>query len=107
NPNKKIHIYGKGRYFNYNEAPENLTVFNEFIKQEDIPSVLNKYRAALMPTRCDAQGVMVCEIATFGMPVLTTDIPVNDEMFADFQNVVRLKEEVFSTQLELDFSELS
>ncbi|WP_186175683.1 glycosyltransferase family protein [Vibrio jasicida] len=102
NPDKTIHIYGKGKYFEYNQPPQNVTVFNEYIKQEEIPDVLNKYRFALMPTRCDAQGVMVCEMATFGMPVLTTDISVNDEMFSCFDNVKKISEQDFAKKLVTD-----
>ncbi|MCF5901566.1 glycosyltransferase family 4 protein [Aeromonas veronii] len=88
NPTKKFHIYGKGRYFDFHNAPNNVTVIDNFIRQDDIPNILNQYHVALMPTRCDAQGVMVCEMATFGIPVITSDISVNREMFSTFENVI-------------------
>lgn len=40
-----------------------------------------------MPTRRDSQGVMSCELATFGIPVITSDLNVCKEMFATFKNV--------------------
>ena len=49
--------------------------------------LLNKSRCALMPTRTDAQGVMACEMATFGIPLVTTDLPVCHEVFDTFVNV--------------------
>ncbi|EAA2953125.1 glycosyltransferase family 1 protein [Shigella boydii] len=106
NPANTFHLYGKGDYFNYYDLPENVTVINSYLRQDDIPDVLNKYRAAIMPTRCDAQGVMVCEMATFGIPVITSDITVNLEMFSDFDNVFLLdnsKEwDVINTKVLLD-----
>lgn len=102
NPNYSYHIYGKGKYFLYNEMPSNITLFDRHIKSEDIPDLLDFYPCAIMPTRCDAQGVMVCEMATFGMKVITTDIAVNHEMFNCFENVKLLTEKEFSKKLELN-----
>lgn len=108
NPQYKFHIYGKGNYFDFNEKPDNVDVFDYHIKQDDIPELLNKYPAALMPTRCDAQGVMACEIATYGMPIITTDIDVNREMFSEFENVTLLCESEFSSNIDLkDIKSLS
>ena len=81
-------IYGKGEYFEHNDKPKNIRVYNRFIKQDSIPDLLNHYRCALMPTRLDAQGVMMCEIATFGMPVITSDLHVSREMLSDFSDVI-------------------
>jgi glycosyltransferase involved in cell wall biosynthesis len=39
-----------------------------------------------MPTRTDAQGLMMCEMAAFGIPVITSDIPVCHEVFDGFSN---------------------
>lgn len=97
NPENTFHIYGKGRYFEHNSKPENIKVINKFIAQKDIPDLLNKYKCALMPTRYDAQGVMVCEMATFGIPVITTDFEVCTEMLQSFENVILLKENEFRT----------
>ncbi|WP_284879642.1 glycosyltransferase [Acinetobacter variabilis] len=98
NPDKTFHIYGKGNYFNHNAKPKNIEVINSFIAQKDIPSLLNKYKCALMPTRYDAQGVMVCEMATFGIPVITSDFEVCVEMLNGFNNVRLLNENDFSTR---------
>lgn len=102
NPRYKFHVYGKGRYFCHYPKPANVTVFNTHVKQDEIPGLLSKYRAAIMPTRCDAQGVMVCEMATFGMPVITSNISVNQEMFEDFENVFLLDDDEFSLPLNVD-----
>ena len=41
-----------------------------------------------MPTRTDAQGLMACEMASFGIPLITSNIPVCHEIFDDFKNVL-------------------
>jgi len=99
NPNKKFHLYGKGEYFNHNVCPENLKIINEFIEQKDIPELLNKYKYALMPTRFDSQGVMMCEMATYGIPLITTDFEVCLEMLKGFDNTLCLNEELFSKEI--------
>lgn len=96
NPNKTFHIYGKGNYFKINKKPENVEVFNKFIQQKDIPNLLNKYSCAIMPTRYDSQGVMVCEMVTYGIPVITTEFSVCLEMLSEFKNVHFYKEDDFS-----------
>lgn len=51
---------------------------------------VNKSKYALMLTRRDTQGVMACELATFGIPLITSDIPICHEIFGKFQNVAYL-----------------
>jgi glycosyltransferase involved in cell wall biosynthesis len=102
NPDYTFDIYGRGRFFEFYEKPENVKWHDKHIRQDDIPELLNGYRCALMPTRCDAQGVMACEMATYGMPVITTDIAVNREMFLDFDNVKLLAYEEFAREINMD-----
>lgn len=104
NPNYTYHIYGRGNYFSHNTLPHNITLFDKHIESQKIPDLLDYYECAMMPTRCDAQGVMVCEMATYGMPVITTNIDVNYEMFSDFKNVKLLPEIDFSKKVDIDFS---
>ena len=59
----------------------------KFVNHDEIIELLNQSKCALMPTRTDAQGLMMCEMATFGIPVITSDIPVCHEVFDDFENV--------------------
>ncbi len=87
NPELTFHLYGKGSYFDYYEKPENLTVFNKFFAQSEIPEVLNQYRAAIMPTRLDSQGVMMCEMASYGIPIVVSNLDICHEMMDGFQNV--------------------
>lgn len=87
NPKTKFHIYGVGEYFLYNHKPQNVEVFQKFFTHNELVEELNHYRLALMPTRLDAQGVMVCEMVTYGIPVLTSDLPICTEMTKGFSNV--------------------
>lgn len=80
-------LIGKGDFFKYFEKPNNLTWINEYYDHNKIIKALNCARCALMPTRTDAQGLMACEIASIGMPMITSDIDVCHEIFAEFQNV--------------------
>ena len=89
-PEQRFHVFGKGRYFDFNPAPSNLTVFKRFIAQAEIPALLARYRACAMPTRLDSQGVMSCEMASFGIPLFTSDIEVTREVLGGFANVCRL-----------------
>ncbi len=86
NPQFSFHIYGIGKYFDYNHCPGNVKVINSFVKPEAIPNLLNSYKAALMPSHHDTQGVMVCEMAAFGIPVITSDIPAAREVLKGVKN---------------------
>lgn len=95
NPQFMFHIYGKGNFFKYFRKPENVEVFYRFVRQEDIPNLLNKYCAAVMPTRLDSQGVMMCEMASYGIPMLLSNLPVCREMLGDYQNCIFVDNEQF------------
>lgn len=56
------------------------------MNHNEIIELLQKSRFALMPTRTDAQGLMMCEMAAFGIPLITSNIPVCHEVFEDFSN---------------------
>lgn len=94
NPGLTFHIYGKGNYFKYNEIPDNVEVFNKFLSHNEIPELLNHYRCALMPTRLDSQGVMMCEMVSYGIPLITSDISICKEMLAEFNNVYFIKNDL-------------
>lgn len=86
-PNRKFLVIGKGDFFNHYSTPDNMTKIEKILNHDEIVEYLNKARCALMPTRTDAQGLMACEMATFGIPLITSDIPVCHEVFEDFENV--------------------
>lgn len=101
NPQYSFHLYGRGRLFEHIKAPENLKVFTTFLKQEEIPALLDQYRFAVMLSRCDAQGVMACEMASYGIPLLVSKMPVFEEVFDGFTNV-----KMVSNSLDFDLSEV-
>lgn len=87
NPQYKFLIVGKGEFFKHNKKAENIERIETNLNHTQIINLLNDSRCALMPTRTDAQGLMMCEMATFGIPLMTSDIPVCHEVFDSFKNV--------------------
>lgn len=106
NPSYKFCIVGKGNYFRYNKKPENVEWIDKNLTHEEIIDFLNKSRCALLPTRADAQGVMACEIATFGIPLITSNIDVCKEVFEGFENVAFIDNEEESINIEPIFMKL-
>lgn len=93
NPEYKFLVVGKGRFFEFNEKAKNLIWMNKLLNHNEIIELLNNSKCALMPTRTDAQGLMMCEMATFGIPLITSDIPVCHEIFDGFKNVALINNE--------------
>lgn len=87
NPDLKFLVIGKGQFFDFNEQPENVTHLKTNLNHSEIFEFMEKSRCALLPTRLDAQGVMACELASCGMPLITSDISVCEEIFDSFVNV--------------------
>lgn len=85
-PEGKFLVVGTGSFFDHFEKAENITWLNTTLSHQEIKMLLNDSRFALMPTRTDAQGLMMCEMAAFGIPVITSDIPVCHEIFDGFSN---------------------
>ncbi len=86
-PQYKFCVIGRGEIFKYFGKPDNITWIDRYMSHDDILAQLNNAKFALMPTRTDAQGLMACEMATFGMPLITSTIPVCYEIFDSFKNV--------------------
>lgn len=93
NPKYKFLVVGKGKFFEFNEKAENLEWVDKVLNHSEIIDLLNNSKCALMPTRTDAQGLMMCEMATFGIPLITSDISVCHEVFDDFENVAFIDNE--------------
>lgn len=87
-PNSKFLLIGKGKYFKYNEKPSNLKLVDTLLLHEELMDYINSSKKALMLTRNDTQGVMSCELCTYGIPLITSNIPVCKEIFANFNNVI-------------------
>ena len=100
NPQYKFCVVGKGKFYEYNKKPNNLEWIDKNLTHEEIIVFLNKSRCALLPTRADAQGVMACEMATFGMPLITSNIDVCKEVFDGFENVEYIDNEAEEINIE-------
>lgn len=93
NKDLRFLLVGQGEYFNHYEKAENITWIQNSLPQHKIPSVLNRARCALMPTRLDAQGVMMCEMASFGIPLITSNIDICREISGILNNVITIDNE--------------
>lgn len=99
NPNKKFLLVGKGEFFDHYEQAPNLLWMNRTMNHSEIIEYMQKSRCALMPTRTDAQGLMMCEMASTGMPLITSDIPVCHEVFDQFANVRLINNDLHNVNL--------
>ncbi len=86
-PDRKFLVIGKGKFFEHIEKPSNITWIATTLPHVELISYINQSRYALMLTRNDTQGVMSCELATFGIPLITSDIPICHEIFEPYGNV--------------------
>lgn len=87
NPTLKFLLVGKGEFFKHYNKAENIEWVNSTLSHEQMLEYLNSSKCGLLPIREDTQGVMACEMATFGMPLITSDIEVCHEIFKGFDNV--------------------
>lgn len=104
NPSFKFHLYGKGSLPKVKELPRNLTIFNKFLSAPEMILTLKKYKSAILPTRWDSQGVLACELAAYGMPLLTSKLAVCEEFLGAFPNVKLVDNNIFH---ELDLSKIN
>ena len=93
-PEGRFLVVGKGSIFNHFPKADNITWLNMTMSHDEIVRTLNTCRYALMPTRTDAQGLMMCEMAAFGIPVITSNIPVCHEVFDGFENAYLVDEDI-------------
>lgn len=99
-PSYNFLLIGRGEYFKYNLKPNNLEWKDEVMNHKQIIKMLNQSKCALMPTRTDSQGLMMCEMNAYGIPLITSDISVCHEIFDTFRNVLFISNE----NPEIDFS---
>jgi len=100
NPDIKVEVFGKGQLPSQMPYGLNVTFTGHFVAQSEIPQVLNGYDLAILPTRLDAQGVSACEFASYGIPLITSDIPIMREMLGGFANVCFLANDSFETPVD-------
>ena len=97
-PNYRFLVIGKGMFFDHVQAPNNMVVLKTELTHDEMEQHLNSARFALMPVRQDTQGLMSCEMATYGIPLITSDIQVCRQVFKDCPNVAFISND--SPQLE-------
>lgn len=100
NPNCRFLLIGKGAFFSHFPKAKNIDLIERYLTPDEIINLLNKSKCALMPTKNDTQGIMACEMATFGMPLITSDIDVCKVVFKGFDNVAYISNEKKDTNLE-------
>ena len=86
-PKYRFLVVGKGKFFEHGALPENLIWVDSYLSHDEICRVLDRSRCALMLTRRDTQGVMSCEFATYGIPVITSDLNVCKDVLGKYPNV--------------------
>jgi hypothetical protein len=86
-PERRFFLFGKGCSLDNRSLPTNLFVTKRFFKADEIPSLLAQYKAAILFTRWDSQGILACEFAAYGIPLLVSDLPICREMLAGMDNV--------------------
>lgn len=107
NPNFRFCVVGKGDFFKYFEKAENVMWVDKNLSHSEVITYLNKSRYALLPTRADAQGVIACEVATFGIPLITSDLAVCKEVFHEFNNVLFIDNKNTNLDIKLLISKLN
>ncbi len=87
NPDKKFLLIGRGQYFLHYNKPKNIDWVDRFLSHEEMLAYIDQSKCALMLTRRDTQGVMSCELVTYGIPLITSDLPICHEIFDGVINV--------------------
>ena len=106
NPEQRFLIIGKGKFFTYNKKPDNVDWIDRTLDHEQMLEYINASECGLLLTREDTQGVMTCELASFGIPVITSDIEVCHEFFDVMPNVALINNEDPDTDINAVSREL-
>lgn len=106
NPSCKFLLVGVGKFFDYYEKAPNLEWKNTLLNHQQIIELLQQSKCALMPTRTDAQGLMMCEMASLGIPLITSDIPVCHEVLDEFDNVKLIRNDKVIHDLNQVYQEI-
>ena len=103
-PKYRFLVIGKGAFFNHVQPPENLTVLKTELSHQEMAQYLDSAKYALMPVRQDTQGLMSCEMATYGLPLVTSDIEVCHMIFESCPHVAFISN--YDPKLELALEKL-
>ncbi len=106
NPEYRFLLVGRGEFFKHFEKASNIEQIEKYLTPDEIVELLNQSKCALMPTKNDTQGILACEMATLGMPTITSDIDVCKIVFENFTNVAFISNENTDLDLGLILSKL-
>ncbi len=106
-PSKKFLLIGKGELFKFIAKPANLEWVDHTLDHEAMLSYLNDAKCGVMLTRSDTQGVMACEMASIGMPLLSSDIEVCHEILDKLPNVALVPNDVEKIDLDAIYERLA
>ena len=99
NPESSFLVIGKGEIFEHFGKPANIEWLDTTMSHSQLADYMNDAKCAFMPTRTDAQGLMMCEMASYGIPLVTSDIAVCREVMKGFENVVLVPNAIMSRKL--------
>lgn len=105
-PNYSFLIIGRGEYYKIHNIPLNVVWIDKFLSHDEIMEYIDQSRCGLLLTREDTQGVMTCELAEYGIPVITSDIEICREICGDLNNVSRIQNKIENVDLKNVYEEL-
>ena len=81
-----LDIYGVGELIDYHknmarDCNANVNFIEKMFNRDELSKILNKYDLAIMPTRHDTHGVIVCEMLLGGLPVITSEIGMGNSEY--------------------------
>ncbi len=100
NPEKHFLLIGKGEFFAHCKKPENLEWINSTMPHSRLTEYIDCAKCAIMLSRRDTQGVMSCELATYGVPLIVSDEPICREVFDNMPNIAFLSNNDISAKLD-------
>lgn len=106
NPQYSFLVVGKGDFFSYYKKADNITLIKKSLSHKEMLDYINMSKCGLLPTREDTQGVVACEMCSFGIPVITSNIDVCKEIFDRQENVVLISNNIKKVELGMCLTEL-
>lgn len=97
NPQFRFLLIGRGEFFQHYRKPDNLIWINKVLDHGSLLEYIDKSKCALMLTRRDTQGVMSCELATYGIRLITSNLKITREIFAQMPWVTLIMGELPDT----------
>ena len=97
-------MIGRGKFYQINDVPSNVTWINRYLSHEEILSYIDQSKCGLLLTREDTQGVMTCELAVYGIPIITSDIDVCKEICGKLNNVSLISNNIDEVDLKETYS---